>query len=168
MIMRAELDPRGSAPVEGRSSPRSARGAAVVTWIYAAGFGIPAIPVGVYLLNKGRLPTFINLFEMYGGPWFLRVEPRTFVGLLGAFSVACALNAWSGWLLWRGRKAGAVLNLSLLSIEAIFWLGFALPFPWLCGAARVVLVVASWRSLGGLSSAGSVSRIPQFGRSGRL
>jgi len=159
--MRPEL-------VEGRRSPRSARAAAVVTWIYAGGFGIPAIPVGAYLLNKGRLPTFINLFEMYGGPWKSRVEPRTFVTLLAAFFGVSVLNAWSGWLLWRGRKAGAVLNLSLLPIEAIFWLGFALPFPWLCGAARVVLVVASWPSLGDLSSAGSASRIPQFGRSERI
>jgi hypothetical protein len=138
----------------------------VVTWIYAAGFGIPAIPVGAYLLNKGRLPTFFNLFEMYGGPWFFRVERRTFVAELAALSGVCALNAWSGWLLWRGRRTGAVLNLSLLPIEALFWLGFALPFPWLTGAARVVLVIASWRSLGDLSSAGPA--IPQFGRSERI
>src|SRR4029453_19171966 len=122
-------------------SPRSARAAAVVTWIYSAGFGIPAIPVAAYLLMKGRLPTFFDLFEMYGGPWFFRVEPRTFGALLGgAFFGVCTLNAWSGWLLWRGRKAGAILNLSLLPVEAIFWLGFALPFPWLCGAARLFFV----------------------------
>lgn len=149
-------------------SRRSARAAAVVTWIYAAGFGIPAIPVGAYLLKKGRLPTFFDLFEIYGGPWFFRVEPRAFAALVTAFAGVCALNAWSGWLLWRGRKAGAVLNLSLLPIEAIFWLGFALPFPWLCGAARVVLVGASWKSLGDLRSAGPASRIPQLGRSERI
>lgn len=168
MIMRAEPDRMGLAPVDGRRSPRSARAAAVVTWIYAAGFGIPAIPVGVYLLNKGRLPTFFNLFEMYGGPWFFRVEPRTFVALLAALSGVSALNAWSGWLLWRGTKTGAVLNLSLLPIEALFWLGFALPFPWLTGAARVVLVLASWRSLGDLSSAARASRNPQSVRSERI
>jgi hypothetical protein len=131
---------------------KTARAAAVVTWIYAAGFGIPAIPVGVYLLTRGRLPAFFDLFEMYGGPWFSRVEPRTFVALLGAFFGVSALNAWSGWLLWRGRKAGAVLNLSLLPIEAVFWIGFALPFPPLCGVARVALVAASWTSLGGRNS----------------
>jgi hypothetical protein len=124
-----------------------ARAAGVVTWIYAGGFGIPAIPVGVYLLNKGRLPTFMNLFEMYGGPWSSRVEPPTFVALLSAFFGVTALNAWSGWLLWRGKKAGAVLNLSLLPIEVGFWLGFALPIPWLVGGARAALVAASWSSL---------------------
>jgi hypothetical protein len=31
------------------TSLRAARAEAVVTWAYAGGFGIPAIPVGVYL-----------------------------------------------------------------------------------------------------------------------
>ena len=139
---------------------KTARAAAVVSWIYAAGFGMPAIPIGVYLLTKGRLPTFMNLFEMYGGPWFFRVKPGTFVALFGAFFGVSALNAWSGWLLWRGRKAGAVLNLSLLPIEAVLWIGFALPFPPLSGVARVVLVTASWSSLGNQSSGLAGSQTP--------
>lgn len=131
---------------------KTARAAAVVTWIYAAGFGIPAIPVGVYLLTRGRLPTFFDLFEMYGGPWFSRVKPETFVALLAVFFGVSALNAWSGWLLWRGRRAGGVLNLSLLPLEAVFWVGFALPFPPVAGVARLVLIAASWPSLGTQSS----------------
>jgi hypothetical protein len=128
-------------------SSRSARAAAVQTWIYAAGFGGSALPVSVYLLTKGRLPTFFKLFEMYGGPWYFRVQPRTFAALLAGFSGVSALTAWSGWLLWRGRKAGAVLNLSLLPIEAVFWRGFDLPIPWITGAARAALIAGSWYSL---------------------
>lgn len=41
-----------------------ARIAAVVTWFYAAGFGIPVIPVATYLLRRGRLPTFFDLFPI--------------------------------------------------------------------------------------------------------
>lgn len=36
------------------------------------------------------------------------------------------------------------MNLALIPIEAVFWLGFALPIPWLLAAARTALVVASW------------------------
>lgn len=126
---------------------RSARAAAVVTWAYAAGFGLPAPFVVAYLVREGRLPEFLGLFEMYGGPWSEQVDERTFVTLLAAFLGLNAAVAWSGWLIWRGRRAGAVLNLALLPVEAIFWVGFALPIPWLCGAARVGLVAASWRSL---------------------
>ena len=45
------------------------RAAAIVTWVYAAGFGIAAIPVAIFLARRGRLPNFLGLFESYGGPW---------------------------------------------------------------------------------------------------
>ena len=126
---------------------RTSRAAAVVTWTYAAGFGLPAIPVAGYLLAHGRLPTFVNLFEMYGGPWSARVDKESFIALLAVFSAGTAVTSWSGWLLWRGRKSGAVLNLALIPVEAVFWLGFALPLPWLAAVARTALVAASWSSL---------------------
>ena len=37
---------------------RKVRAAAVTTWVYAAGFGVPTVPVAVYLMTQGRLPTF--------------------------------------------------------------------------------------------------------------
>ena len=126
---------------------RNARAAAITTWAYAAGFGIPTVPVAVYLLTQGRLPTFLNLFPMYGGPWSSRLKPGSFVALLGAFLVPTGVAAWSAWWVWRGRKAGAVVNLAVLPLEAIFWVGFALPLPWLAGLARVALLAAGWRSL---------------------
>jgi hypothetical protein len=135
---------------------QTARAAAVVTWIYAAGFGLPAIPVAGYLLAHGRLPTFLNLFEMYGGPWSARVDEETFVALLAAFFGVTAVTGWSGWLLWRGRRAGAVLNLALIPAEAVFWIGFALPIPWLVAVARVALVAASWSSLSNGGSRGTL------------
>ncbi len=121
--------------------------AAVVTWSYAAGFGISAIPVAVYLLRRGRLPTFFDLFEMYGGPWSSQFKHTTFVVLLIAFLIVTLVAAWAGWLLWNGSKAGAVLSLVLLPIEAVFWLGFALPIPWLIGVARAALIVFGWKAL---------------------
>jgi hypothetical protein len=58
---------------------------AVLTWIYAAGFGITAAPVAVYLLRRGTLPEFFGLFPMYGGPWSSRVEDGILAVLLIAF-----------------------------------------------------------------------------------
>jgi hypothetical protein len=125
----------------------NARIAAVLTWIYAAGFGAPAIPVAIYLRQRGTLPEFLDLFPMYGGPWSSRLEDGTFIVLLIAFLIVVLLAAWAAWLLWNGSKAGAVISLVLLPVEAVFWLGFALPFPWLSGIARVILIVAAWRVL---------------------
>lgn len=126
---------------------RNAHIAAVVTWIYAAGFGLSTIPVAVYLRQRGKLPTFFGAFEMYGGPWSARVMDATFVLLLMAFMVVCAAAGWVGWLLWGGSRLGAILGLALLPVEAVFWIGFALPIPWLLGLARVVLIALAWRSL---------------------
>ena len=64
---------------------KAAHAAAVLTWVYAACFGIPAIPVSSYLLTNGHLPTFFGLFAVYGGPWSSRLEAGTFVALLVAF-----------------------------------------------------------------------------------
>lgn len=123
-----------------------ARIAAVLTWIYAAAFGVPAVPVSVYLLQHGELPMFMDLFPMYGGPWDV-IEDRAFVTLLIAFFVVLLAAAWVAWLAWKGLRAGVVLGLALLPVEAVFWFGFALPFPWLFGAARVLLYALALRSL---------------------
>lgn len=125
----------------------NARIAAVVTWVYAGGFGLPAIPVAVYLNRRGSLPTFMGAFEMYGGPWSARVTDATFVVLLMAYLVVCAAAGWMGWLLWGGSRLGAILGLALLPVEAVFWIGFALPIPWFLGLARVVLIALAWKSL---------------------
>ena len=120
---------------------------AVLTWIYAAGFGLTAAPVAVYLLRRGTLPEFFGLFPMYGGPWSSRVGDRTFAVLLIAFLVVTLVAAWAAWLVWNGSKAGAVLSLVLLPVEAIFWIGFALPIAWVVGVARAAVLVLAWKSL---------------------
>ena len=122
--------------------------AAVLTWVYAAGFGLSTIPVAMYLLRRGRLPVFAGLFESYGGPWSARLQPRPFTVLLMAFLIVTLVAAWAAWLLWNGSKAGAVLALVLLPVEAAFWVGFALPIPWLVGVARVAYIALAWKALG--------------------
>ena len=126
----------------------NARIAAVLTWVYSAGFGLSTVPVAIYLLRRGRLPVFAGLFETYGGPWSARLQQRTFIVLLMAFLIVTLVAAWAAWLLWNGSKAGAVLALVLLPIEAVFWVGFALPIPWLIGVARVAYTALAWKGLG--------------------
>jgi hypothetical protein len=130
------------------------RTAAVVTWAYAASFGVPAVPVAIFLAEKGRLPSFWGLFDVYAGPWSSRLPDDRVIARLLVYSGVVLAAALSGRLLWEGRKAGAVLNLGLLPVEAVFWVGFALPVPWLVGTARLVLVVRAWPELSGTRAAG--------------
>jgi hypothetical protein len=44
--------------------------------------------------------------------------------------------------MWHGSMRGGLANLALLPIEAMFWLGFALPIPFVFGVARVTFIAA--------------------------
>ena len=128
---------------------RTARAAAVVTWVYAAGFGLPVIPVSIFYLRNDRLPNFFGLFDMYGGPWssWFELDPEELVRLLLTFLALMLVVSVTSWLVWQGSREGALLSLLLLPVEAAFWSGFALPIPWLVGLIRVVLLVFAWRHL---------------------
>ena len=121
--------------------------AAVLTWVYAACFGIPAIPVAVFLRQRGTLPWFEDLFPMYGGPWSSQFDADAFTVALVLFLGLTLVAAWTAWQTWKGSKRGAAANLALLPVEAVFWLGFALPIPWIVGIARAALIGAAWNTL---------------------
>ena len=120
---------------------------AVLTWLYAAGFGGSTIPVALYLRRRGALPTFFGLFEMYGGPWSSRHDRSVFVRLLLAFLLVAGLAAWAAWLVWNASTFGAVLTLILLPAEVVFWFGFDLPIPKVIGLMRMALLALGWSSL---------------------
>jgi hypothetical protein len=127
-----------------------ARTAALVTWTYAAMFGVPAVPVAIFLTENGRLPSLWGMFDMYAGPWSTRFAHDRVIALLLAYSGLTLAAVLSAWLLWRMRRAGAVLNLALLPVEAVCWVGFAVPIPWLFGIARIALVSLAWPELSGM------------------
>ena len=126
---------------------RNVRTAAVLTWVNSAAFGIPAVPVSVYLLQNGNLPWFLDLFAMYGGPWSSSLDDGMVAGLLMAFLIVNVFAAGAAWFVWKGSKFGVAGGLLLLPVEAVFWFGFALPFPWLIGAARAAFLALAWRAL---------------------
>src|SRR5262249_62249472 len=101
----------------------------------------------VYLLQSSQLPWLFDAFPMYGGPRYDSAEPEWFAAQLGAFLPLMVAVSWGGWLLWRGRRAGAVVAVATIPLEALFWYGFALPIPPLLALARVVLVIAAWPRL---------------------
>ena len=120
---------------------------AVLMWLVAAGFGIPAPFVAAHFLRERTLPSFMGLFPMYGGGLFDRFSPEVFAVLLGLFTAVCAFEAYAGWLLWNREPLGAVLTLVLLPFEIFFWVGFAVPFPPLIAIVRLVLLAVGWSAL---------------------
>jgi hypothetical protein len=125
----------------------SVRIAAALTVLIALGFALPAPWVIERLRRTGALPTFFGLFPMYGGPAFERVSHTTFSVLLASFSAVLAVDVVAGWLLWRGDRAGAVLTLALVPVEAAYWAAFALPIPPMMAVVRIALIAIGWRAL---------------------
>jgi hypothetical protein len=120
---------------------------AALTILTALGFGIPTAYVATHLLREGSLPTFMDMFPMYGGGLFERWSHELFVVLLAAFAAVLALDAFAGWLLWNGEPLGAYMTIAVLPVEAVFWYGFALPIPPINAVVRFVALVLGWSAL---------------------
>ena len=114
--------------------------------MYAAAFAGPVIANVAFLLQNGRLPWFLDIFTMYGGPWLDGAADSTVVILLLGFLLVVSVAAWAAWLVWNGSRQGVLLSLALLPVEAACCLGFALPFPLVFGIARAALLIRTLKS----------------------
>lgn len=106
------------------------------------GFGIPAILGALHFARTGEVwrlwgfPTYgPGLFEKWGVP--------NSVALMVVFSATCALALGAAILLWAPGTAvvGAVAALVLLLAQAVFWVGYELPFGPPFGIAAAALIV---------------------------
>ena len=103
------------------------------------------LPTLQYALSHRTLPTLGGI-RLLSGPFeALGIESLIVAGLV--FVVVSALKLLAAYWIWHVRIDGAVLELILLGLSAIFWYGFALPFGPLGGVAVLVLLALAWKSL---------------------
>lgn len=120
---------------------------AAVTWVYVAAFGGAGVPVAAYLIQNERLPSFFDIFDMYGGPAVDRLDTAIHVLVILAFCGVVLVAGWSAWLVLKGWRSGAVISVAVLPVEAAFWVAFVMPVPWLFGFARLALLAVAWPTL---------------------
>ena len=125
------------------------RTAALVSWAYAAMFGVPAVPVAIFLAAKGRLPSLWGVFDMYAGPRSSRFADDRVIALLLVYFGLVLAAVLSGWLLWEMRKAGAVLNLGLLPRGQPSGSVSLSPFPGCSGSRESRWCPLAWPELSG-------------------
>ncbi len=63
------------------------------------------------------------------------------------FYVINLLYILAGYWLWKSHRKGGILEIGLLAVSAVFWLGFGLPFPPMAGLLLAGLLAAGWKSL---------------------
>jgi hypothetical protein len=124
----------------------SIRIASILLWSNGVGFGLPCLLTIRNLLTGRDLPVVMG-FRAFGGGSFERAGTQTMSALLAVFFIVCILDCIAGWLLWSGHRSGAILSLILVPVGAVFWWGFALPFPPIFAVVRTLLIVLSWRVL---------------------
>lgn len=133
-----------SAPVpqRGYADRRLARSAAAVSLVLGLGFGLPCAYGLWYFGTRNEVWIFLG-FPTYGDGPFDAVGIPTALPLLAGFLIICILEIVTAGLLWRLHRAGYWISLLLLPFEAIYWIGFALPFGPLLGGLRTALVLAA-------------------------
>lgn len=102
------------------------------------------IPLYV-LFKRGALPR-VGPITLLGGR-FESLGTGAFISAGLVFVVVSALRILAGYWLSLGRLDGAVLELILLGLSAIFWYGFELPLGPISGVVEVVLLVLVWGTL---------------------
>lgn len=116
------------------------KAAAVCSVLLGLGFGLPGAYGAWYFAREGQVWTFLG-FPTYGDGPFTRWGVSTTTPLLLGFVAVCAIEVTVGVMLWIGVASAPWLALVLLPVELVFWIGFALPFGFVFGLARTVLVV---------------------------
>ena len=120
------------------------RAAACLAWITGLGFGSLGLYGTAYFARHGDVWYFKGL-PTYGDGPFESIGIPTTVGLLSGFLTVCTAELVTGVLLWKRSRAGLGLSLAILPLEATYWIGLALPFGPLLGAARTIAVLAAFR-----------------------
>lgn len=107
-------------------------------------FGV--LPVLKYALTHRNLPTIGGIRLLAGPIEALGIEAVIVTGIV--FVVVSGLKLLAAYWIWQARLDGAILQIILLSLSAIFWYVFELPFGPLSGVIQVILLTLVWQSLG--------------------
>ncbi|MEZ5141164.1 MAG: hypothetical protein R2726_01395 [Acidimicrobiales bacterium] len=119
--------------------PRRRAFAATAAAMAGLGFGIPCVIGTYHLARTGDVWQFLG-FPTYGGGPFERLGVQTSVPLMLAFLLVCAGEAVLAGAIVRRSSWAPAMSTILLPVELAFWIGFALPFGYVFGFARVVLL----------------------------
>lgn len=104
---------------------------------------IGVLPTLQYAVTHKSLPTIAGGIKALSGPFeALGMDAFIVAGLI--FVAISALKFLATYWLWSLRLDGAILQLILLGVSAIFWYGFALPYGPLLGIPQAILIACAW------------------------
>jgi hypothetical protein len=117
----------------------------IIVYFDACMWIVGVIPTLYYAFSKGRLPILAGI-PLLAGP-FERLGLNNLITAGIGYVIVSALKILAAYWLSGSRIDGAVLELILLGLSAIFWYGFALPLGPLFGVVQVILLTLAWGTL---------------------
>lgn len=118
----------------------------IVVIFDALGWAFGVLPVLKYAQTHRDLPT-VGGIRLLGGPMeALGIEAVIVTGIV--FVVVSGLKLLAAYWLWQARLDGAILEIILLGLSAIFWYAFELPLGPVGGVIQIVLLALVWNGLG--------------------
>jgi len=126
--------------------------ASILCYVHSVGWPIGLASPIVYMIRNRALQvrTLPGIGQIRGlaGPFeALGMDAMILLALL--FIVINLLYVLAGYRLWKSRRTGGILAVSLLVLSAVFWWGFGLPIPPIVGLLLAGLLAAGWKSLNG-------------------
>jgi hypothetical protein len=110
----------------------------IIVYIDAFMWIVGVVPTLYYAFNHRVLPTLGGI-RLMGGPFEkFGLNSLIVAGIL--YIIISGLKILAAYWLGNSRMDGAILELVLLGLSAIFWYGFALPLGPLLGISQVVLI----------------------------
>lgn len=116
-----------------------------LVFLNGLGWALGSVIPLCYAFRHGHLPRLGGITFLSGPFEALGMNAFIVAGLV--FVVVSALKILAAFWLWNARLDGAVFELILLGLSAIFWYGFELPLGPLGGIAEVVLLALVWSGL---------------------
>ncbi len=119
--------------------------ASILCDVHAVGWPVGLAPSIDYMIRNRAFPV-IDGFTGLAGPFaVLGMDMMIVLALL--FIVINLLYIPAGYWLWKSRRKGGILAISLLAASSVFWCGFGLPIPPVVGLVFAGLLSAGWKSL---------------------
>jgi hypothetical protein len=117
----------------------------ILVYIDAFGWLVGVIPTLYYAFTRRSLPT-LGRIRLMSGP-FEKPGIDFLIATGIVYAVISGLKILAAYWLQNSRMDGAMLELILLGLSAIFWYGFELPLGPLLGVVQVILLALAWGSL---------------------
>jgi hypothetical protein len=110
----------------------------------ALGWTLGVLPTLYYAMTRRSLPIVAGI-RLLSGPFeALGLDSMIVAGLL--FVAISMLKLLAAYWVWNLHLDGLILQLILLSLSAIFWYGFALPFGPPVAILQIMVMALAWKS----------------------